>query len=340
MYKKEYFLAYTTSNNSAFQTSNIKITENEFELINSKLERFKQYENNNYYLTMVVWSYKDVKNVFNNFKQNHIQVLKSKELLKPKHFELKGRDINLLLNSEIIKTLALADIYLDYFRTYIKKYYNDESIDYFKDITHDKYDNSFSYRFCNELRDYSIHYALPLEFIKIVKRPINFNNIEYETVNLIGMNGSMVAYLNPVISHDSDENTNCVKFWDGNSEEYDIKLVISKEKLVNSGFNWKRNFDQEIAEQNEFIDIALHLYHYIDAIIEIHRKATERLLSKISNDAKYILNICNKLKIKNNDIKEVYIKTVLIDENTNEIIPDEKCYSSLGIERLLDYINK
>jgi len=56
MHKKEYYLAYTTNNDPSFQTSKIQLSLDEVEIIHSKIVGFNHYENNKYYLMMVVWS--------------------------------------------------------------------------------------------------------------------------------------------------------------------------------------------------------------------------------------------------------------------------------------------
>jgi hypothetical protein len=339
MHKKEYYLAYTTNIDSTFQTSNIQISLDEVELINSKIVGFNHYENNKYYLMMVVWSFEDLKNLFEEFGQDYFQELQSGELLRPDHFEIDGRDVNLILNSEIIKTLALAEICLDYFEAFIKRRNDNETLEFFKKLTHDSYDNLFSYRFSNQLRDYSIHYALPLEFVKITKSPINVNNTKSESIILAGMSGSIVVSINPIVYHDSDEDEGYIKAWEEESEKLDFKLVVSKEKLVSSGFNWKNKVDQEIADQEEFINIADHLYKYIGAIMKISNKSMDHLSEKLSDDAKFVYAVGNKLNIKEKDIKEVYIKTVLVNENTGDITNHEEQYFSLGIERLTNYMS-
>lgn len=335
MYKKEYYLVYTTNSDSTFQISSIQITQEELDSVNSMIQNIENHKNLMHYLTMFIWCYEDIKNLFEPFLQDHTEILKSGVLPQPEHFEINGRDFYLSLNSEIIKILTFADIYLDHLETFIKKNYDNKALTYFKKLIQDWYNKSFSYRFCSELKNYSIHSALPLEFIKIVKSPINVNDTEYELRYLVGMNASIVSSQNPIIHHDSEQDEDHPKAGEGKSEEYDYRLVVSKERLINSSFGWKRNLDQEIAAQDEFIEITDHLFNYTKAIIEINDMSAKYFLNTLSENVDYIFSIIRQLDLRN-DINEVYVKTVLVDENTGEIIPNEEPFSSLGLASLLD----
>lgn len=167
---KEYFMCGIADERvQASENLDIKfVSQMSNELFNeaeTKITRLSRLSREESLYTIVKMNYRDIKNLI-DFTLNNLENLKT-------NYELLDLFNN--INRLVLNFLASVRTFIDHTERQLKHEYGSESEEYksFKKLTGELFDEKFSYRFLEQLRNYAQHCGLPAGevFIDSVHRP-------------------------------------------------------------------------------------------------------------------------------------------------------------------------
>jgi hypothetical protein len=192
----------------------------------------------------------------------------------------KDRNPVLEVNRCMVNFLTSVTTYLQYLEKRIKHKYGIESENYgtFKRLTAKAFDDNQSYRFLYHLRHYAQHGGLPIT-------ELNF------------------------ISEDQSKDSENVR--------HSFEVGISRDKLLQSNFNWNAQVRRDLENGPEDIDIYVHIEQFIDCLSEINSYFTQDEFVSLLKPATFISNL---LEESSKNKGEPTILEVEISKDTSDTV--------------------
>jgi hypothetical protein len=161
------------------------------------------------------------------------------------------------INAKLRGFLSEMTTYLNYAERYLKREYghDSEQVKFFKARTNKEYDTSPSYRYIYQLRNYALHYDVPINDVTVKS---GGRDLESGVV------------------------------------EQHVRVEIDRDKMLNSGFDWKKVRPDIEAFPLRFA-LDPHLDHMIEAFGRIALAVIVGMLPDLKKSARYIDNMVREL---------------------------------------------